>query len=377
MSGPWEILEGDAYDVLRTLPDCSVQCCVTSPPYWGLRCYGVDGQIGLEQTPQEFIGKLVDMFREVRRVLRDDGVCLVNMGDSYAHNGPCGGSSPDGPRKPRATDAEKQKYMNYRVPPGLKPKDLCGVPWRLAFALQDDGWYLRQDIIWAKPNPMPESVRDRCTKAHEYIFLLTKKARYFWDAEAVAEMASIGANGSSFTSAYDVATKPNLGQGDRNDTGTRNKRSVWTIPTQGFSEAHFATFPIALPTICIQAGTSERGCCSACGAPWRRVVSQATGGDIGKSWHDHNADDVRGNAKARGAAAFKTYQPPTTTGWEPTCKCEADTVPCMVLDPFAGAGTTLLAARRLGRRAIGIELNPEYAAMARKRIVDDAPLLNG
>ena len=178
------------------LADSSVQCVVTSPPYWGLRDYGVEGQLGLEATPDAFVANMVAVFAEVRRVLRDDGTCFMNLGDSYAHNGACGGGSPDGPRKPRETDKAKQEQMIYKVPDGLKPKDLIGIPWRTALALQADGWYLRSDIIWAKPNPMPESVTDRPTKSHEYVFLLTKSERYYWDSEAVREGESRQLKGS-------------------------------------------------------------------------------------------------------------------------------------------------------------------------------------
>lgn len=178
-----KILQGDVLEVLRTLDAESVQCCVTSPPYWGLRDYGVEGQLGIEATPEEFVLNLVEVFREVRRVLRKDGTCWVNLGDVYAHSGVCGGSSPCGPNKARETDARKQ------IPAGLKPKDLCGTPWRVALALQADGWWLRQDIIWYKPNPIPESVTDRCTKSHEYLFLLSKNGAnpIVWQARDTME----------------------------------------------------------------------------------------------------------------------------------------------------------------------------------------------
>lgn len=273
------ILTGDCRDVLRTLPDGSAQCCVTSPPYFGLRDYGVDGQIGLETTPAAFVAELVDVFREVRRVLHDSGTLWLNLGDSFANDG--------------------------RTHTGLKPKDLIGIPWRVAFALQQDGWWLRQDLIWAKPNPMPESVKDRCTRSHEYLFMLTKSARYQYDAEAIAEEAKSGNNGSSFVSAYDIETKLGLGQGPRKDDGKRNKRSVWSVPTKPFKEAHFATFPPALIEPCILAGSREGQ---------------------------------------------------------------------LVIDPFGGAGTTGLVADRVGRDALLIELNRDYAAIAERRIRDDAGL---
>jgi DNA modification methylase len=338
------IINADVMDGLAQLPDASVNCCVTSPPYFGLRDYGVTGQIGLERTPDEFIAKLVAVFREVRRVLTDDGTCWVNIGDSYSTHAagkiadPMAKSTLAGVKTQRVankTSREKTAYRNHTLP----EKNLLGIPWHLAFGLQADGWYLRQDIIWHKPNPMPESVTDRCTKSHEYIFLLTKSARYWYDAEGISEPVAPSTverlsqptidqqNGSGRvpgkTNGNMKAKPPRFGgskYGDNDDpkhqtksgkeyelgSGRRNRRSVWQITTQPFSEAHFATFPPELPELCIKAGCPKGG---------------------------------------------------------------------TVLDPFFGAGTTGLVADRLGRNAIGIELNPEYAAMARKRIMGDAPLL--
>ena len=461
------ILRGDCIELLRTLPEASVHCCVTSPPYFGLRDYGVDGQIGLEPTPDEIVAKLVDVFREVRRVLRDDGTLWLNLGDSYASSTKgSGGSNPETSPKQGWKGVPNGQGFDVRRfdlgSAGLKAKDLIGIPWRVAFALQqpyytgsikderdriwlaamldaegcmfihkrkagqhngqgyhrqndnygpgveiantsvavierimalvgkgsicsqspeqngrrkqtiyrwnlrtiecrefvrelyphlvakrqqariligcpssgeraeaahaaliglhrgiatgvdfpepptmfEPGWYLRQDLIWKKPNPMPESVRDRCTKSHEYIFLLAKSERYFFDADAIAEPAK-GWNGSSFTDARDAAVKRGLGQGERTERDIRNKRSVWTVTTQPFKEAHFATFPPALIEPCILAGCPEGG---------------------------------------------------------------------TVLDPFGGAGTTGLVADRRGRDAVLIELNPQYADMAERRILGDAPL---
>ena len=309
------MIPGDCIAGLRTLPDASVHCCVTSPPYWGLRDYGHDGQIGLESTPEAYVARMVEVFREVRRVLREDGTCWVNLGDSYSQPGAsqsfrnatnenCNGCKDT--KKPR-----NQIVRNH----GLKPKDLCGIPWRVAFALQADGWWLRQDIIWHKPNPMPESVRDRCTKAHEYVFLLTKSERYYYDAEAVSEKAK-DPTGFKYEGGWDEMRKhvePALriqagncrtengtvphfasGHGDR-----RNRRSVWTVTTKPYSGAHFAVMPAALVEPCILAGCPEGG---------------------------------------------------------------------TVLDPFAGSGTTLAVAAELGRSGIGCELNPEYIALAERRI---------
>lgn len=312
------ILIGDCRETLRLLPAGSVQTCVTSPPYFGLRDYGHEGQIGLEQTPEAFVAELVAVFREVRRVLRDDGTLWLNLGDSYASSTKgSGGTNPDtSPLQAGKGKANRQAFDPRKVDCGVPDKNLLGIPWRVAFALQADGWYLRQDIIWHKPNPMPESVTDRCTKAHEYIFLLSKSERYFFDADAIGDpfvmpeggkTIARGAHGSSQARAVD-------GQPDRSNIGgfsrtkeLRNRRSVWTITTKPFSGAHFATFPPDLVEPCILAGSKP--------------------GDT-------------------------------------------------VLDPFGGAGTTGLVADRLGRRAILCELNPEYAAMARDRIAHEAGMFS-
>ena len=247
---------------LRELPDQSVQTCVTSPPYFGLRDYGNPEQIGLEPTPDLFVAKMVEVFREVKRVLRDDGTLWLNIGDSYSANRPNG--------QPALTNtgnrtgylkSEKQGVMS--VPPGLKPKDLIGIPWRVAFALQADRWFLRQDIIWHKPNPMPESVTDRCTKAHEYIFLLSKSARYFYDAESITEKASTkpmlrNKHGEGYQADYPLGDR--FSEGERVwGTENRNRRSVWSIATKPYSGAHFAVFPPDLITPCILAGSPVDG----------------------------------------------------------------------------------------------------------------------
>ena len=359
---------GDVLDILPTLPDGCIQTCVTSPPYWGLRDYGtatweggdadcehraplpgdynastyhdvatakrkiverqqqfreecrhcgarrIDSQLGLETTPEEYVATMVRVFREVRRVLREDGTCWVNLGDSYAGNG--GGASawstPLEQQKKRANNAD----LPRREMSGLKPKDLIGIPWRVAFALQADGWYLRQDIVWSKSNPMPESVTDRCTKAHEYVFLLSKSARYFFDADAIREPHVDFARGEfGDRVGGDDSARAQLGV----RTGTfnidragasraynpagRNRRSVWTIPSEPYPDAHFATFPRALVEPCIMAGSRP--------------------GDV-------------------------------------------------VLDPFMGSGTTAQVAQDLGRQWIGCELNPEYVAMQQRRTAQQA-----
>lgn len=373
------ILEGDCIEVLRGLPDTSVHCCVTSPPYWGLRDYGVDGQIGLEKTPEEYVAKMVAVFREVKRVLRDDGTLWLNLGDSYAGGAGRWGKMPEGCKQ---TTNEGSTYQQQAIPEGLKPKDLVGIPWRVAFALQADGWYLRSDIIWHKPNPMPESVTDRPTKSHEYIFMLSKQSRYYYDSEAVKEsltdetVADLDRNGGE-------RGKRERNVGGRSDGYTsargtvgnlsgRNKRTVWTVPSQPYPESHFATFPEALIKPCILAGTSARGCCPKCGAPWERVVetnnpskSANTGMDMtggaAKTGNPQTSDGLHRN----GGGVYSSSQ---TIGWQPTCECGCEnTVPCVVCDPFGGSGTTGKVALELGRKAILIELNPKYVELMKRR----------
>ena len=308
------ILQGDCRDVLKTLPDCSVHCCVTSPPYFGLRDYGCAGQIGLESTPDAYVAELVAVFREVRRVLRDDGTLWLNIGDSYCNTNGYARAQPEFQRQGRNDAPANDRDLTQLHKAGFKTKDLIGIPWRVAFALQADGWYLRQDIIWHKPNPMPESVRDRCTKAHEYIFLLAKSPRYYYDADAVKEQqtestvarAAYGWNGRTDDNSNGARTgstfKRMAESGEKIGTipsdGLRNKRSVWTVSTKPYREAHFATFPPDLIQPCIRAGCPAGG---------------------------------------------------------------------TVLDPFGGSGTTGEVAASEGRKAILIELNPEYVTLANKR----------
>ena len=355
------IINADALAGLAQLADDSVHCVVTSPPYWGLRDYGVEGQIGLEPTPEAFVVRLVEVFREVRRALRTDGTLWLNLGDSYCNTDKWGGGGGNSGKQTVADGGDVPSWAVRRRRdhiPGLKPKDLVGIPWMVAFALRADGWWLRQEIIWNKPNPMPESVRDRCTKAHEHIFLLSKSERYFFDAEAIREPRTSNEDANGFRGGSYVAGEPGkrrttgnikVPSGWDTDPGThgsihrkgrtngerkgkirgltpkheghvnhttldatprgegRNKRSVWTIATQPFAEAHFATFPEELAETCIRAG------------------------------------------------------------------CPADGT---VLDPFGGAGTTGLVADKLGRDAVLIELKPEYAAMAESRIRGACPMFS-
>ena len=328
----YAVLVGDVRAKLQELPSGAFRCCVTSPPYWGLRDYGVDGQIGLEPTPETWVRSLVEVFREVGRVLADDGTVWLNCGDAYWGGGRGGNPDESSHRKQSTNTGSFIAPMNWAQDCGLKSKDLIGLPWRLAFALQADGWYLRTEIIWHKPNPMPESVRDRPTRAHEYLFLLAKNDRYFYDADAIAEpgvscLSKPDANGSTISGgAYGRSvlgdaipekqrrrdkqrghSRRHAGFNDRWDEmerseqcgRMRNKRSVWTIAKRPFHEAHFATFPEALIEPCILAGSAP--------------------GDA-------------------------------------------------VLDCFSGSGTTGAVACRLGRTYVGTELNPEYAAMSERRI---------
>ncbi len=485
MSQPtWEIRQGDVLDRLRKMPDESVHCMVTSPPYWGLRDYGLSagvwggdsecehewaeglrvrkggphggngalrggsravveaqaavknydagsfcqlcgawcGCLGLEPTPELYVEHMSEVFGEVRRVLRADGTLWLNMGDCYATGAGRVGDHPGGGAQGDRWKARGEFYggryaaggigpatQPNRMPiPGLKPKDLVGMPWRVAFALQADGWYLRSDIIWAKPNPMPESVRDRPTKSHEYLFLVTKRERYFYDAEAIAELAASGdagsgvggwAAGDGSHAAVDHATADRAAEshGEKHPkrwTGeTRNRRTVWGITTKPYSAAHFATFPPELPELCIKAGTSEAGCCAECGAPWERGIEVHYENPGNRTTNGPRSIDRKHEEYGSAGYKVRLERRSKTIGWSPTCRCNEfaevdredeepdaplypDPIPCTVLDPFAGSGTTLMVALRLGRDAIGIELNPEYVTLAENRIDSDCPLFN-
>jgi len=394
------LYQGHVIDVLASMNAESVDCMVTSPPYWGLRDYNLptiewpavsytpmtglaqvqvprwSGCLGLESDPSIFVGHLVLIWRELWRVMKPEATCWLNLGDSYAQGGGkkynINESRIDAKR---ATDKDypTQAFAGYKgwqratgtAVGGLKPKDLCGIPWRVAFALQADGWYLRSDIIWHKLNPMPESVRDRCTHSHEYLFLLAKQPHYYFDNYAIQEP-----NADPVREHYNHGAKMDASRNDTNrmDFGKgingRNRRDVWTIATFPYKGAHFATFPPALVEPCILAGTSEKGICPKCGTPWKRVVSK------GLTVHDGNTDSLypegttanrlallRQTARKRGKEYVNTT---TTTGWTPGCECGLDAALGVVLDPFAGSGTVLEVALKLGRHAIGIELSETY-----------------
>jgi DNA modification methylase len=369
------------------LADGTVQTCVTSPPYYGLRSYlGNDDplksqELGAEQTPAEYVANMVAVFREVWRVLKDDGCLWLNLGDSYATS-PAGNKSwGNGVGTNKHYEKESIHSKDKKDYGDCKPKDLLGIPWRVAFALQDDGWYLRSDIIWHKPNPMPESVTDRPTKSHEYIFLLTKSARYFYDAEAVKENSS-GLTGGNFSQKTHEARRATISGGDVSgrpaDDGFRNRRTVWTVATQPYPGAHFATFPPKLIEPCILAGTSAKGQCPKCGAAWARVVererkdrTQFEKGD--PRYRPNKYNGAYENINGKGDAGYTEV---TTAGWQPTCACDAgEPVPQIVLDPFSGSGTTGRVAAQHGRQYIGLELNPEYIKLAPERMTVQVSLL--
>jgi len=379
----WWIETGDSLEVLKSMPDGCVQTCVTSPPYWGLRDYGVEGQLGLEPTPEEYVARMVEIFREVRRVLRDDGTCWLNLGDSYVTNGYWANAPSSQNESISRSYGRGARGPGITKAPGLKPKDLVGIPWRVAFALQADGWYLRSDIIWHKPSPMPESVTDRPTSAHEHIFLLSKSARYYYDAEAVKE-ESIDPeshtgrnkrNADKFVGQPFSETRAGFANVPEGKTyPTRNKRNVWTVATKPYPDAHFAVYPPKLIEPCILAGTSPQAC-EVCGAPWERVVERTKyEPPEGKRFVDESRGD-----KARKLSGAEYNRSVRVTGetWQPTCTCDNEgTGRSIVLDPFSGAGTTGLVALRHERAYIGIELNPKYTEMSIERIEADNPIFN-
>jgi DNA modification methylase len=354
------VYQGDNRETIKQIPASSVGCVVTSPPYFGLRDYGVEGQAGRENTLDGYVDNLVAVFREVRRVLRDDGVVWLNLGDSYSGSwgNYGGGNRGQGKQRERVVGSAIDKHGDYEkrtreIPAncrvqGVKRKELIGVPWRVALALQSDGWFLRSDIIWDKPNPMTESTRDRCGRSHEYIFMLTKQERYFYDRESIKEISTNGVD-------------------------SRYKRTVWRVPVGGYRGAHFATFPIKLITPMILAGTSDRGVCSLCGSRFVRVVHReripTRKGTTSKT-SGHDAATTGNRDKLRHIT--RSY----TTGWSSSCSCDISAVVGdVVFDPFLGSGTTAEAAILLGRRVVGCELNPEYIDLIRARLTSRFPLL--
>ena len=368
------IIQGDSRDVLPTLEAGRYQAIVTSPPYWGLRDYGVPGQLGLEPTPELYVASIVEVMRAARRVLRDDGVLWLNIGDSYATCASTtrapGGKNREVFRPALAAGAfpmsQPNRMRHAFESAGIEPDELVGIPWMTAFALRADGWRLRADIIWSKPNPTPESTRTRPTKAHEYVFLFTKSREYFYDIDAIREPhvdPRSSKNGRT-------KLRGNLDSVERwyNPAG-RNKRSVWTIATEPYPGDFYAKMPEELAKVCILAGTSERGRCRACGAPWRRCVEStrlvdgAPAEGLG-AWR--STDKGRPERKGPRIGNYRRTTSRTTVGWEASCACQAgEPVPCEVLDPFGGVGTTGRVAERLGRHSTLVELNPATIALAR------------
>lgn len=371
----WQLINSDVIEGLRRLPDASVHCVVTSPPYLWQRDYGVDGQIGLESSVEEYILRLISVFAEVRRVLRPDGTLWVNLGDTYANDTKWGGRSGE-----KNADSAAGGYQGQRKKrrSGLPPKSLMMIPARFALAMQRADWILRSEIIWHNPIKKPESVQDRPSNDYEKVFLFAQRPRYYYDAEAVKQPCS--------PKTLTVNTNPVKGDGNgsagerlnvymesngRYHPETRNLRSVWSICSEPNSANHYAAFPSALASICIQAATSEYGCCVACGAPWPRVVEKTKG--TPKSFQGSSFTNGKTQAAVNemkpvglGPRTMRTE----TKGWKPSCKCNewGEQNPCVVLDPFAGTSTTGVAALRLGRRFIGIELSPAYAEISERRL---------
>jgi DNA modification methylase len=389
----YQIIEGDCIQGMKTLPDGCVHTIVTSPPYYGLRDYdGGEAEIGGEETPDDYVKKMVEVFREAKRILRDDGTLWLNLGDTYATTSggmeqlrKLGDQTPNygAVKYSEGYKGVSQKGKDGAKKSGLKHKDLIGIPWRVALALQADGWYLRQDIIWNKPNPMPESVTDRCTKSHEYIFLLTKQPKYYYDNEAIKEPATTSPayrdkHGEGYHADYPNGDRFSPGERVWGADGKRNKRSVWTVTTKAYKGAHFATYPKDLIEPCVLAGTSEHGCCCKCGTPWIRKVETARSFESGSGKSDNLPEGKNGKNLQGGGETKDIRRGPVchtkTIGWESACSCEAEVVPCTVFDPFTGSGTTAVVALNHGRKYIGTELNPEYIKLAEGRIAEEAPL---
>lgn len=375
-----KIIIGDVRTALNKIKEDSVQTCITSPPYWGLRDYGEDNQIGLEQSPEEYVEQMVEVFREIKRVLRNDGTVWLNIGDSYA-SARDSKSTPDSLRKGDGTAVSVANNRNPIVlqKAGLKHKDLVGIPWRVAFALQADGWYLRQDIIWAKPNPMPESVTDRCTKSHEYLFLLTKSSKYFFDNEAIKEEGVIAAGTKGAKGSVERQNEKGVNARPpeyKIYDGKRNKRDVWTVNTKPFKGAHFAVMPESLVEPCILAGTPQGGCCSICGNPYLRNIKKGERTNFEVRENTLNVIPGRDKPSRLQSKNMETI-PKEFLGWVPNCECEgSESVAPLVLDPFTGSGTVAVVALRNNCNFVGIELNPNYVKIAEKRIIENNPLFN-
>ncbi len=401
----WRVDQGHVLDLLQAMPDRSIQCCATSPPYYALRDYklpdsewgdGWGGCLGLEPNPEMYIAHLVEVFSEVKRVLRDDGLLWVVMGDSYNNRSVArpsshqGGLGFDNESISRSwADGTKLGLTRLSLSHGgMKEKDLIGIPWMLAFALRSSGWYLRSDVIWAKKNGMPGSQKDRCTSSHEYVFMFAKSRRYYYDDVAIREpdqgkdhnhrnvldgQPSLEPTNGLMTAHQGIRT-----ENGRNGTG-RTKRDVWWLPVQPFPDAHFAVFPLKLIEPMVLAGSANQAC-SICGAPWKRIVERGK-----MEWYEGPKRESRIESAIEGTSLSRTHlsgtmtkapttTTTTTTGWEPTCDHDDGEGRSVVLDPFAGAGTTGIVALKYGRHFIGIDLSEKYVEMARNRIAKHAPI---
>lgn len=368
------------------LQDESIHCIVTSPPYWGLRDYGTPGQLGLEPVHDClgwatgqcceacYLCAMVTVFRACWRVLRQDGTLFVNIGDSYNAAGRSGHGTRQGYKQ--GTNRASATGADHCRPSAatLKPKDLCGIPQRLALALQADGWTWRSEIIWAKPNSMPESVADRPTKTHEQVLLLSKQARYFWDQEAVREAWGQ----ESIDRRQRARITPYNPPGQSENTGIenayrgigRNIRTVWSMPTEATPFAHFATMPTALVERCIKAGTSPHGVCRTCGAPWQRVTEPGEAHQVRHTpGRGQQVDQAQGRHGAQSVFYTGEVRDRHTIGFVPSCSCaDPSPRPSLVYDPFVGSGTVPLVARALGRHGLGSDLSWPYLQIARERL---------
>jgi DNA modification methylase len=375
---------GDCREIMKRWIDegVKIQTCITSPPYYGLRDYGVDGQVGLEKSVDDYVNNMVEVFNHVKELLTDDGTLWLNLGDTYSDTRWSSGGG-----QIMNKNKDEHRSLQHEKNTGLPSKNLIGIPWKVAFALQADGWILRQDIIWQKPNPMPESVRDRCTKSHEYIFLLSKSPQYYFDHVAIKEpsvnpesykgrrkrssmteqseiiMDKFGATRSGFKNIEEGKTYP-----------TRNKRDVWKVNVRPYKGAHFATYPTARIEPCILAGTSEKGHCPVCNARWKRMeIDTGERHDVevytGKAVKDYehakaqNPSDTKRRVLESMSKIYK-YE------WIPTCECKLEPVLDIVFDPFMGSGTTAQVALQHGRQYLGCELNKEYEKLQQERIAN-------
>lgn len=366
---PYQLITSDSLTALKQLPSESIQCCITSPPYYMQRDYHVAGQIGLEEKLDDYLDKIINVMMEVHRVLRKDGTLWLNLGDTYATGSP---------NNPTTTKQQSNKgslrdniarrpYLNN---PQLKAKDLCGVPWRVAFALQERGWYLRSDIIYARKNGIPESVKDRPTRSHEYVFLLSKSKKYFYDCDAIREPYTTTHPRRRSTNFKKGSEVGNHGIGNEilypNPSG-KNKRDVWILPVSPLKNSlHFASFNWKLVEPCVKAGTSSYGCCDKCKSPYIRIVER-------EQFESERGGEPYRKERGVGTTADRRILNENAEikmlGWKQNCKCEnSSAVPCVILDPFSGIATVGVEALKYNQNYIGIDLNPDYNNYAKDRL---------